>query len=250
MKTFLECQDFITEVRITYPKSPLEANETMRALWRPETYDVGLRTVLGNSGVQPEQVVDTTPGFKYSVNYENDIPIARNLNLPEDVRLWAKQIMDSLPRPCIIVQPYSFRTNPLTGHWPYWSELLNWILHDFGKHYVLVGHGWDDSKYHGMSNITCMVGKTPSMMHVFALAELADAIITTSNSLGHFCVSQRLKTAVCAARGSSDPKWYWNKIVNGDDVKVFSFFSKVQTVCFSMKELFDIWPTRLPTSYV
>lgn len=244
MEDFLKCQPFITELKVTRHKDVPEFQATMQALWTPSQYEQGLLTVLGNTGVNPEDVVNTALSFDESRNYNRNYPIVQNLNLPQEAREWAKEMSKSLPRPFYVVQPYSINTVNLNGHWPYWWEYIRWLIQDKSKHFVTVGKDWDDEPLKTFNNTTCLVKKTPTMCHVFALAELSDGVITTSNSLAHFCVASGIKTIVCGNVRNTDPNDFFTKIIQGDNIKLFSYYSKPLKVFFATKEFFDIWPTQ------
>ena len=170
-----------------------------------------------------------------------DIAFAYDLDLPEEARTWARDIVQSLPRPIFVVQPFSINTNALVEHWPYWNELLMWFAHDSDKQFIICGAGWDASRFNGINNVIPMVNKTPTMYHVFALAELADGVISTSNSLGHFCVSQRIPAIVCCATHSNTPTSFWNKTIRAPNIKLLNHHTKLATACYVAKEQFNIW---------
>jgi len=244
MKEFLECQSFITDVKMTRHKDVEEFRSTMDSLWTPELYEQGLLKVLGNTGVNPEDVVNTALDFRENRNYKKDYPIARNLELPIEAKLWAEQIGNNIPRPFYLLQPYSINTVTKSAHWPHWWEYILWLLRDQTKTFVTVGIDWDDSPLENFNNTVRLVKKAPTMSHVFALAQLSDGVITTSNSLSHFCTSQKIKTIVCGNIRNTDPKDFFTKIIQGDSIKLFSYYSKLIKVCYATKEIFDIWPTH------
>lgn len=244
MQSFLECQPFITDVKITRHKDVQEFQNTMRALWTPELYEQGLLTILGNTGINPENVINTAINFEESKNYNKNYPIARNLELPEDVKEWANRIAQDIPRPFYLLQPYSINTVNKEAHWPHWWEYILWIIRDQSKTFITIGKDWDDTPLETFNNIVRFAHKTPTMCHVFALAQLADGVITTSNSLAHFCVAQNIKTIVCGNIRNTDPKDFFTKIIQGDDVRLFSYYSKLLKVCYATKEIFEIWPTH------
>jgi len=244
MLPFLECQTFINEVKATRHKDVTEFKSTMQALWTPNLYEQALITVLGNTGVAPSDVINTALNFDESQNYNKDYPIVRNLELPTEAKSWAAQISANLPRPFYLLQPYSINTVNRAAHWPHWWEYILWMIRDQNKTFVTIGKDWDDTPLETFNNIVRLAHKTPTMCHVFALAELSDGVITTSNSLSHFCVAQNIKTIVCGNVRNTDPKDFFTKIIQGDNVKLFSYYSKLIKVCYATKEIFDIWPTH------
>jgi hypothetical protein len=244
MEDFLKCQTFITDIRTTRHKDVVEFQTTMQALWTPELYEQGLLTILGNTGLTPDDIVNTALSFEESSHYNSDYPLARNLNLPQEAKDWAANVCVNIPRPFYLLQPYSINTVNRQAHWPHWWEYILWIIRDQEKTFVTIGKEWDDSPLETFNNIVRLTNQTPTMNHVFALAELADGVITTSNSLAHFCAAQNIKTIVCGNIRNTDPKDFFTKIIQGDDIKLFSYYSKLLKVCYASKEIFDIWPTH------
>ena len=116
-----------------------------------------------------------------------------------------------LPRPFFLLQPISLNTVRANAHWPYWQDLIHWMIHDKDKHFLLAGLNWESNPYAGLGNVTNLVDKCPSQAHVFALAQISDGVITTSNSLAHFATCQGLKTIVCANKTSTNPKFFLPK---------------------------------------
>lgn len=244
MQEFLECQTFIDDVKITRHKNIEEFQLTMQNLWTPELYQQGLLTILGNTNVHPDDVINTALDFNESTNYNTKYPIVRNLVLPQDAREWAARIAQDIPRPFYLLQPYSINTVNKEAHWPHWWEYILWLIRDQNKTFVTVGRDWDDTPLTQFNNTVCLAHKTPTMCHVFALAELSDGIITTSNSLAHFCTAQNLNAIICGNIRNTDPKDFFTKIIQGDTVKLFSYYSKLIKVCYATKEIFDVWPTH------
>jgi len=243
MKAFLEAQDFIHDVKITRHKDVAEFRATMDALWTPELYNQGLLTVLGNTGLNPEDIIHTALNYEESTHYNKSYPIARNLNLPAEAKEWAKHVASNIPRPFYVIQPYSINTVNRNGHWPFWWEYMLWIIRDKNKSFVTVGKDWDDTPFGEFSNVFRFVKQTPDMNYVFALAEEADGVITTSNSLAHFCVCQNIKCIVCGTIRNTDPKDFFTKIIQGENIKLFGYYSKLIKVCAATEETFKIWPT-------
>jgi hypothetical protein len=244
MEEFLKCQTFIKDVKITKNKNITEFRETMTSLWTPALYEKGLNVIIKDTGIDAKNVVNTALNFEDSMNYNSCYPIARNLKLPEEAREWALRINKDIPRPFYILQPYSLNTSNMSGHWPHWWEYMLWILRDQTKTFVTCGRDWDDSHFESLNNTIRLVGKTPTMSHVFALAELSDGVITTSNSLAHFCVAQKIPSIICATVRNTDPKDFFTKIIQDDNVKLFGYYSKLLKVSYATKEIFNIWPTH------
>lgn len=244
MKEFLECQTFIKDVKMTKHKDVAEFRQTMSSLWTPALYEQGLATMLRDTGLQSEDIINTALNFEDSQNYESSYPIARNLELPAEAREWATRISRDIPRPFYILQPYSINTVNMAGHWPHWWEYILWLLRDQNKTFVTCGRNWNDLPLDALNNTVRLVNKTPTMCHVFALAELADGVITTSNSLAHFCVAQKIPAIVCGTIRNTDPKDFFTKIIQDENAKLFGYYSRLLKVCYATREIFDIWPTH------
>jgi hypothetical protein len=85
-------------------------------------------------------------------------------------------------------------------HWPYWNDALKWLLEETGQTFALVGVGYTvDGDPH--PRLRDLLNCAPSMEHIFALAEHAKGVVTTSNALAHYCAMQRIPCLI----GGNEP---------------------------------------------
>lgn len=241
---FLNSQEYITRAHYVEPDSyeNYRVNNTMMWSANPDIRRDGINQALSHSDFDPLTVADTNLNYSFAGYDAPDIPLAPYINVPEYCKVWAADVASYLPKPFYIVQPFSINTNQITNHWPHWSEYLRWMLHDQSKHYVTCGVHWDDSVVSKISNATRMVGKTPTVMHLWALASLSDGVITTSNSLAHYCAVNKIRTIVCAAERNSEPTEYFHHVIKGDNILFFNKFSTYFRVVYETKEFLNIWP--------
>lgn len=241
---FLAAQDFIDRVAIVRPADREEYRECVRMMW---SKDAGVRRqgilrVLEGSAINADQVVDTNLNYGFSGYAPEEIPIARGLKLPRECEAWAGDVIRHLPRPVYVLHPYSVNTNRLEAHWPHWVDYMNWLAHDQSKHYLTCGVNWSDASFAKLSNVTRLVGKTPTVMHLFALADRADAVITTSNSVAHYCAANERRAVVLSVERNSEPTEYFKHVLRGPNMRVFNKFSTFWRVCLETKEFLGIWP--------
>lgn len=238
---FLEAQDCVTEVRWTVPK-PNEFQNTLNLAWNEATYLEALTIMLEGTGVDPEDVEHTQLKAIHSATWDNIIPIYKGLKLPEECTAWAKSMVKHLPRPIFLIQPYSIRTNGWLAHWPYWGNLLQWLFADRDATYIVCGSGWGTELFEPVSNVINLVNQTPSQAFVFALASECEGVITTSNSLAHYSVSQEIPCVTLCARNSAEPNSVFNKTLICPTNDVISYFTSPVEVAFRLQKRFGLWP--------
>lgn len=120
---------------------------------------------------------------------------------------WALDTEAEIGAPFLLVQPFSFQSCEAADHWPHWQGLVNWLATENYGRIALIGHGWQPQGQ--TERVVDLVGRAPSMEHVFALATRARLVVTTCNSLAHFCAIQRLPAVVCCNVATSEPSSYF-----------------------------------------
>lgn len=241
MRDFLEAQSFIGEVRTVKPLDKDDFKKTLQLLIYDKTFPTALEHILRDSDLAPGQFHKTVVPYDTNHEWRTDIPIGSNFTLPESVKNWALSIVAEL-RDFFIVQPFSINTVNAQAHWPYWHELMQWIGADMGNRYVIAGVGWDASRYDEIGSFANMVDRFPSVCHLYALAEHAKGVITTSNSLAHWCVCQQIPAVVIMNAMSSDPNFFFNKAITGPNVNTHSYYSRLSKVAYALREKMGIWP--------
>lgn len=241
---FLNAQKYISKAHFVVPADMETYRSSNRLMWNTSASvrREGIIKALSHTCYNPDQVEDTNLNYGFSGYNAPDIPLAPQIDLPNYCTEWAQDVALYLPRPFYLVQPYSVNTNHMNDHWPHWSEYLRWLVHDQNKHFVTCGVNWNDNIVSKLHNTTRLVGKTPSVMHMWALASLADGVITTSNSLAHYCAVNKLRTIVLAAERNSEPTEYFHHVIKGQSILFFNKFSSYFRVCYETREFLDIWP--------
>jgi hypothetical protein len=241
---FLDSQPYITRSHYVSPTDLESYKAHVSLMWSSDSQlrRTGIGNALSHTDFDSSLVEDTNLNYGFSGYDAPEIPLAPGINVPDYCKTWAQDVASYLPRPFYLIQPYSINTNQMIHHWPHWSEYMRWMLHDQTKHYVTCGLGWDDSKISKLHNTTRLVGKTPTVMHMWALASLADAVITTSNSLAHYCAANNIKTIVLAAERNSEPTEYFRQVIKGSNILFFNKFSSYFKVCYDTKDFLNIWP--------
>ena len=211
---------------------------------RRATFERGMASILKDKPFSPQLFEPTSALMDFNNAKLEDIPIAKNLTLPQECYEWANRMASQLSDDFFIVQPYSINSTTKEAHWPHWHELIQWISGDFSQDYVLAGNNWDSHLYQGMGHVKNMVNHFPTVCHLYALAEKSKGVITTSNSLAHWCVSQNVPVTVIANIVSSEPNYFFRKVIHGDCVIYFTYYSPFQRVVFSLNERWGIWPAE------
>jgi ADP-heptose:LPS heptosyltransferase len=219
---YLKCQPFITDVRqLAVPE------EEWKKYW---IYTVFKYTIEHdpNYTAQPRDPF-LLAGYKENMfevthlHYDlakPDQPIYQweGDNLPDYAEEWAAEFRKTLPENFYLFQPYSFNSNRPSDHWPHWDALAAHINTYTNKNLVLIGHEWLDGihKYSRNMNspkIINLYNQIPSMLHIFALAKYATGVITTSNSLGHWCQIANIPCVIICNTKSSRPHYIYRRVL-------------------------------------
>lgn len=94
----------------------------------------------------------------------------------------------------VLVQPYSLDNVSVPEHWPHWLESLEW-LKEAGVRVVLAGKAGFLDDYEGR-HVLNLTGQTESMEDVFALAEVCQGVVTTSNALSMWTALRGIEALV------------------------------------------------------
>jgi hypothetical protein len=157
----------------------------------------------------------------------------RDLELSPEIRQRAAEQRVSLGGAkdrVYLLHPRSTDSCSWKGHWFYrrLNASVEFLLENTPHTYVLTGRGWSCPIQH--PRLVDLVGRHESMMDVLALAERCDGMITTSNSLSMWSVTQQIPAVVCQNVSYNDPNtpfWRWtaefpNMIVRyHDDLNAF-----------------------------
>ena len=244
MYEFLKSQNGIKDFDAVICKDRQNFHAINRLLMYQSTFYQGMAKMLSEHRLIPEQFVATTTVFDANNKWDKDVPIARDLKLPKECHEWADEIIRQIDGDFFIIQPYSINSTTLSAHWPHWHELIQWLAGDFGNQYVLSGVGWSADVYPSMSHFHNMVDKFPTICHMFALAMRSKGVLTTSNSLAHWCVSQYIPATVMMNVISSEPTYFFSKVIQGGHIQGFTYYASLQRVCFALHERWGIWPSE------
>jgi len=155
----------------------------------------------------------------------------------------------------ILFNPYSMQSVPLRGHWHYIPDALDWLLAETDWNIVLIGQ----EKYHHAKHgdmefplfvkhdrVLNLVGKTNSMVDVFAACEKCDGILTTSNSLSMWSIVAK-KPAIVFLNGMLDNPLegtsfhYFKKWIDIEPNTFIRFGDDLPT----FKKVFLLWQQQL-----
>ncbi len=109
---------------------------------------------------------------------------------------WCQVVIDKfVDKAVLLVQPYSLDNASIPLHWKHWIDAVDW-LDKCGVRMVLAGKDNFLSQYEGGRNTLNLIGKTESMEDVFALAEVCQGVLTTSNALSMYTVANKIWSMV------------------------------------------------------
>jgi hypothetical protein len=247
---FLKCQPFITNVH----HLPVAEELEWKKYWLYTVFN--LRWGNDTSYVSYPEEPFLKAGFdknSFQITHltiedcKVDKPIYQwhGAKLPDDVSLWAAEMANKLPREFYLFQPYSFNSNNPNDHWQHWDALAQLITKRTNKKLVVIGNDWlPKIDYYSPNilgtNTISLYNEIPSMMHIFALARHAKGIITTSNSLAHWCQIDDLPCLVICNRKSTRPNYLFRKVLKWPTLDFVEFaddveyaFNKVSEFIFS-----------------
>jgi hypothetical protein len=235
---FLKAQTFITDVK----KVPIDEYE-WRRYW--------IYTVFNKTPKNMPEYKTTVDAPFLKAGFQNneyiishltldkakpDQPIYQwtNAKLPSYVEEWAKEKAKTLPEKFYLYQPFSLNSNSVSDHWKDWDRLTSLIITRTNNKLVLVCHNWPPdlktrSKVMFNQKIISLYNEVPSMMHIFALAKYATAIITTSNSLAHWCQASNLPCLVICNRKSTREQYIFRRVLEWPTIGMVEYTDDAET---------------------
>lgn len=131
-------------------------------------------------------------------------------SLPSECMEWADSVLRKNGNPNILVNPFSFQSNTLNRHWPFWSRFLHWLdLKGGSWNSYITGIGWN--RQCKANHVISLQDQAKTNNHVLALALLCDGIITTTNNLSHWAVIAGIPIINVVNAAVTDPNWYFRK---------------------------------------
>ena len=231
IKDFLAEQPFVSEARW------VRKSEEIDSLGREERVEA----IMAAAGVR-QQPLSVQFGQGIFRIKDTSLPPFPSFRLPAICEAWASEFVGHATHDLYLVQPFSFQSQTRAQHWPGWEAYLDWLVEDSGKQFVLCGMDWDSSRLRMKENVVDAVDKTPSVMHVFALADRVKGVITTNNSLAVWCAARGIDAIVpCTALGSQHDYYFAHRIKAPSSL-IFSFDTRISTVTCATQDRFGIAP--------
>ena len=142
-----------------------------------------------------------------------------------------------LDEPYILFQPYSTNSCSKEHHWQHWGEALDWLATTTDKNIVVIGEMSSELSelplFH--PRVKNLIGQTKSMLDVYHIANKADWIVTTSNSLSIWSALNNIPaTVICNKVIKSDTPYYYNWINANKNIVLdndASFDDFVDAIC-------------------
>lgn len=156
----------------------------------------------------------------------NFLPVIqhKNLQLPDYINIWAENFIKShYLSHFIIVNPYSLHSRRFDNHWQFTEQYLDWLISHENLTFIFVGTDYYPERFVNKPNVINLYKKTPSVMHVFALAQKATAIISASNSLSHWCNANDLNCIVMMNKEVSTCNNYYERILTSKNISKIWF---------------------------
>jgi len=170
---------------------------------------------MGGLDIPLENIITTHIGASHS---DHMIPqYFHRTVLDWTAHQWAESQLRSRRGPRrYLLHPISTESCPEDNAWPHWGAAINWLLAETPHLYFLTGYGWDGNRFGEHERLVNLVNQSPTMEHVFALAEQCDGVITTSNSLSMWGVVRQIPTLVSC---NSHMNSYFTRWINREPVR-------------------------------
>lgn len=218
---FIEAQGWGGVVTHALPANKLDYYEIIGVATRnpegPEwkaVLEVPAKTWVGLAYTKPEEV----------------LPNHWTPKLPEWAEEWASSYMEGSPDDSWLIFPRSDHSCPWAYHWPHWVEAVRQMIRSFpGRHLIMAGKGHEWHERH--PRLTNIIGKIPTMLEVFALAEkMPGRIVTTSNGLSMWCRTRHVPAIVCANAAFQDHANYFRRWVIGGPIRLIENSDPMKTL--------------------
>lgn len=218
IKEFLYAQDFIDEVEIIYLNDKKYFSFWEDIISRKPHSQKLLENILvsNNFDIQIENIYNAC----LDLTGKNNITFqTKNLKLPKYVIEWAKSfIKQNNLNSFILVNPYSVNSSAKEEHWLYWEPYLDWLFSNKNYKFVFVGYNYDLKTNLNHENVIDLFNKLPSNLHVLALSMFAESVISTSNSLSHWCNSHDITCTTMLNSRVSNKHDYFSRILKSKNI--------------------------------
>jgi ADP-heptose:LPS heptosyltransferase len=222
LEKFLAAQVDLADYRVIKPQSALlytllhihwygtKKHLTPKQEWLPTV----LATAEGGPVDLPIEQVDSLPLLSDDA-LESPVHHFRGADLPKSSRDWARATVDDLRaahpgRKILLLHPFSYNSTSHALHWPHWQAAVEWLSEQEGYTCVLTGLEVPDG-WRTPANVVDLVGKVPSQCDVWALAEVCDGLVTTTNSLCLWSIVADRPAVVCANEAMQDRSYYFRR---------------------------------------
>lgn len=138
--------------------------------------------------------------------------------LPVHALEWAQRYLETVTGEAWLLHPRSDHSCPWKFHWKHWVRCVQWMQREFPTaSLILTGKDYHWHEKH--PRLRNEVGRTPSMLEIFALAELMPGrTITTSNGLSMWCRARSVPCIVASNAAFEDEHNYFRRWVEGEPV--------------------------------
>lgn len=108
-----------------------------------------------------------------------------------------------------ILNPKSTQSTHWTSHWTFANlpDILEFLLEKTPHKYILIGQDWICDVKH--PRLITLIDQLESMEEAFALCNLSDGIISSTNSLSMYSVVQNIPALIMSASGWKDRNHYF-----------------------------------------
>lgn len=206
----------VFDIRSPGPVSGIPTDPERREEWWPRlrqklltvaTYDLGVEYIYRLGAISAEDLWPCHVDF----TLQERLPVHRpELRTAPELTAWAKEALDGIGSRLVLFQPRSETSCLWEGHWPCWHQAAHYLAEEWKL--LFCGKGeFDGNLFGAHPQIIDLVNQTPSMPHLFALAEQCERIVTTSNALSLYAAAKGIPAVVCCNTTHRRPEQFFTR---------------------------------------
>lgn len=149
------------------------------------------------------------------------------MRLGDEANAWAERMRGELGE-YILVQPYSTSSVGLAEHWYWWGLFLPWLIKQCEGVHKLVFCGLVPIPGLEGAHVVDMVGKCPSMMHMLALADRSQGVISTCNALANWTALSGTRGLIAGNQAIPRKDSFWWRFMSTKNNRVLPYTAKLE----------------------
>lgn len=170
-----------------------------------------------------------------------DVKIWHDPVLSPEALKWAEDTANHLPPVFFLCQPYSFASVSKRKHWQNWQASIRELVENSPFTFVMAGKDWpEDIYFKPHPRLINLANTIPDIQHMYALSNRATGVLTTSNSLAHWCAASGTPTVVVCNASCSNPEYFFRQALEagGEHMHFVNSDASVAEAIDAMRSVF------------